>query len=88
MLTGNERVLLVMISKGSSDKEIARLLVLERDEVSRITAGIYAKLAVKSRLAAVIWTIKNRLDRPPDSATFRLYPVHHRHPPPKHLTTV
>jgi len=87
-LTGNERVILGLISTGSTDREIARLLVLELDELSRITAGIYAKLAVKSRLAATIWAIKNRLDRPADNTALQLYPIHHQHPPPKHLTTV
>ena len=88
MLTGKERVILILISKGSSDKEIGRLLALERYQVSQSAESICSKLGVRSRLAATLWAIKNRLDRRTDNAALTLYPVHSRHPPPEYLTAV
>jgi DNA-binding NarL/FixJ family response regulator len=85
-ITGDERIILIFVSKGSSDKEIGRLLHMEPHQVAKVVDGACAKLGLKSRLAAAIWAIKNRLDA--ESAVDRLYPVHPLHPPPAHLTAI
>jgi DNA-binding NarL/FixJ family response regulator len=85
-ITGDESVILILISRGSTDKEIGRLLGMEPQRVAQIADLACGKLGLKSRLAAAIWVIKNRPDA--ESAVDRLYPIHPLHPPPAHLTAV
>jgi len=85
-ITGDESVILILISKGSSDEEIGRLLAIEPRQVGQVADRACSKLGLKSRLAAAIWVIKNRLDA--ESVEYRSYPIHPLHPPPDYLTAV
>ena len=85
-INGGERVILVLISKGSSDEEIGRLLAMKPEQVTRVADRACAKLGLQSRLAAAVWVIKNRLDT--ESAVDRFYPIHPLHPPPAYLTAM
>jgi DNA-binding NarL/FixJ family response regulator len=85
-ITGDESVILIMISKGSTDKEISRLLGMEPQRVAQVADRACDKLGLKSRLAAAIWVIKNRLNA--ESTVDKLYPIHPLHQPPAHLTAM
>ena len=85
-INGGESVILILMSKGSSDEEIGRLLAMAPHRVTQVSDRACSKLGLKSRLAAAVWVIKNRLDAGTTEET--VYPIHPLHPPPSHLLAI
>lgn len=54
-LTPREREVLGLICKGQTDTEIAAVLQLSRNTVRNHVSGVYAKIGVNRRSAAVVW---------------------------------
>ena len=59
-LTGREREVLVQLREGLSNKQIARRLHISPKTVEKIATGVYRKLGVKSRTAAVKLFLSSR----------------------------
>lgn len=59
MLTPREREVLVLITDGRTDREIAHALAISPGTASRHVANILHKLDVRSRSAAAAWAIRN-----------------------------
>ena len=59
-LTDREREVLVQLSEGLSNKQIARRLHISPKTVEKIMTGVYRKLGVKSRTAAVKLFLSSR----------------------------
>jgi DNA-binding NarL/FixJ family response regulator len=60
-LTGREREVLTLISKGENNKDIARSLNISEKTVKNHITNIFRKLDVEDRTQAVIYAIKNEM---------------------------
>jgi DNA-binding NarL/FixJ family response regulator len=60
-LTGREREVLILISKGENNKDIAHSLNISEKTVKNHITSIFRKLDVEDRTQAVIYAIKNQM---------------------------
>ncbi|MEP6600108.1 MAG: HD domain-containing phosphohydrolase [Actinomycetota bacterium] len=60
-LSDRELEVLRLIARGRSNREVARLLVLSPKTVGRHVENLYAKIGVRSRAAAALFAMENRL---------------------------
>ncbi|MGI8792980.1 MAG: response regulator transcription factor, partial [Acidimicrobiales bacterium] len=58
-LSPRERDVLVQVARGSTNKQIAEVLVISQHTVSRHLENIFAKLGVSSRAAATAWAFEH-----------------------------
>ena len=61
LLTDREREILMLLSEGMSNEEIARAFFLEVSTVKSHLSRMLPKIGVKSRLQAVVWAYQNRV---------------------------
>jgi len=64
-LTEREREVLMLVSEGATNREIAARLVISEHTVSFHVRNILAKLHLKNRAQAVAYAIRSGLARPP-----------------------
>ena len=60
-LTPREREIIVMLARGASNKEIARLLDLAESTVKIHVQGILRKLNLASRVQAAVYAVEHNL---------------------------
>jgi HD-GYP domain-containing protein (c-di-GMP phosphodiesterase class II)/DNA-binding CsgD family transcriptional regulator len=60
-LSDREVEVLRLIARGRSNRDVARLLVLSPKTVGRHVENLYAKIGVRSRAAAALFAMENRL---------------------------
>ena len=60
-LTGREKEVLKLLSKGMLNKEIANVLMISEKTVKNHISSIFRKLNVQDRTQAAVYAIKNRL---------------------------
>ena len=58
VLTAREREIVDLISRGLSNKEVARQLSLEEGTVKVHLHNIYTKLEVSNRIALALWRLR------------------------------
>lgn len=63
-LTTREREVLVMVTEGSGNREIAQALGISSKTVMHHTVAIYRKLGVRGRTEAAAWAIRSGATRP------------------------
>jgi two-component system nitrate/nitrite response regulator NarL len=63
-LTQRERQILVHLSRGESNKTIARALDISHDTVKLHVRHILAKLNLSSRVEAAVFAVENKLTTP------------------------
>jgi len=63
-LTERETQILALVAEGSSNREVARRLVISEKTVARHLANVYLKLGVGSRTAASAWAHRQGLVAP------------------------
>lgn len=61
-LSNSEREILVQLSSGSSNKDIAASLAMSINTVEKYLSNIYKKLGVTSRTEAILWWLENCTD--------------------------
>ncbi len=62
-LTAREREVLERVSRGESNREIARVLFISEKTVKNHLTSIFRKIGVEDRTQAVLYALKNRLVR-------------------------
>ena len=60
LLTAREKEILIFISKGLSNKEIARELTIVETTVKVHVKNLLKKLNLRSRVEAAVWAVENR----------------------------
>lgn len=55
MLTHREQQMLALLGTGASNKDIALCLHLSENTVEKYLSNLYRKLAVRSRVGAILW---------------------------------
>ncbi len=64
-LTGREREIVMLISQGKSNNEIADELVISKRTVEKHAANILSKLGLTSRSQVVRWAFEHGINQPP-----------------------
>lgn len=62
-LTAREREVLQHVTRGESNREIARMLFISEKTVKNHLSNIFRKIGVEDRTQAVLYALKNRLFR-------------------------